>query len=265
MYPYFEIFSFKIPTYGLIAVVGVLAAFLVGYIIAKKKGCADIEMVEIAAVAGVGVFIGAHLLFAITRIDAYIEVFRNYDRFENFFEFIKCLFELASGMVFYGGLLGGLLFGYLYARIKKYPHKDYTDIFAVLIPLFHAFGRIGCFFAGCCYGVEWEYGISGRVLVSGAHEDVKRLPIQIIESACLLILFIVLLLLFNKGIAKGRLLFVYLLSYSVLRFTLEFWRGDEIRGRLLGLSTSQWISVLIAVGVAVFLIVGNMRKKKSTE
>lgn len=265
MYPYLEFFSLKIPTYGLIAVVGILISFLVGYVLAKKKGCADIEMVEIAVAAGVGVFVGAHLLFAITRIDAYIEAFQSYDRFENFFEFIKYLFGLASGMVFYGGLLGGLLFGYLYARIKKYPLKDYADIFAVSIPLFHTFGRIGCFLAGCCYGVEWEYGISGRVIGSGNHEDIKRLPIQLIESAFLLILFLVLLILFNKGIAKGRLLCVYLLSYSVLRFTLEFWRGDEIRGRLLLLSTSQWISVLIATGVVIFLIVSNIRKKKLIE
>lgn len=262
MHPFLELFGLTIPVYGLLSFVGVLAAGAVAVLIAKRRGVDVYDLLLTALVAGVGLFIGAQLLYALTRIEDIASAFANYGSFASFGEFAGYVLDIAGGMVFYGGLYGGLLFGFLWARRMRYPLKNMGDVFAVAIQLFHAFGRVGCYFAGCCFGMEWEYGISGRVLASGAVEGVKRLPIQLIEACALLVLFGVLLVLFFKEKAHGRLICVYLISYAVLRFTLEFFRGDAIRGHFLMLSTSQWISLLTLIGVGLYIFLSRRKAKK---
>ena len=85
---------------------------------------------------------------------------------------------------------------------------------------------------------------------------------QLYEAGLELALFIVLTLMLHKGWLKNRLLAVYLMAYAVGRFTLEFWRGDDYRGFLFGLSTSQLISIAVFIAVPVFLIVTKLRAKK---
>ncbi|MBR3971894.1 MAG: prolipoprotein diacylglyceryl transferase [Ruminococcus sp.] len=262
MYPYINVFSFELPTYGLISLLGVLAAGLVSLRIIKKRNVDVNSFLVTAIAAAVGLFIGAHLLYGITRIADIAEAFREYSYFESFFEFLKYLSELFGGMVFYGGLYGGLITGYLWAKHKKYNVSGLSDVFAVAIPIFHAFGRVGCFFAGCCYGAESEWGIAGRVIVADVRENVKRIPVQLIEAFLLLLLFSIMLWLFLKNRAKGNLIFVYLLIYAVMRFILEFIRGDEIRGRLLMFSTSQWISIITLLWVIAYLVIRKQRKDK---
>lgn len=259
MYPYINVFGADIATYGLVSVLGAIVAAAVAYPLAKRRGADVYDLLSTALAAGLGLFVGAHLLYALTRTEDIIVLFRSMGEYDSSWEFIKKLFGFFSGMVFYGGLYGGLLFGYFWAKRKRYDLHKMTDVFAVVIPLFHAFGRVGCFFAGCCYGVEYEHGVSGRVLASGAVEHTKRLPVQLIESVMLLVLFSILLMLFLRGKATGSLMCVYLISYAVIRFVLEFFRGDEIRGGFLIFSTSQWISLLTVMGVTVYLL---YRKKK---
>lgn len=263
MHPFINLFSLEISVYGLISILGVFAAGFAAYPLTKRAGVDFYDFLSTALVAGLGLFLGAHLLYALTRIEDIIYLFGSVGEYSSFWEFSKRLLQLFSGMVFYGGLYGGLLFGYIWVKKKKLPLYQLADIFAVVIPLFHAFGRVGCFFAGCCYGVEWEHGISGRVMSSGGTEHIKRLPVQLIESGMLLILFAVLMMLFLRGKAKGKLMCVYLTAYAVMRFVLEFFRGDEIRGRFLLFSTSQWISLLTIAGVCIYLTLS--KKKIKTE
>ncbi len=262
MYPYMNLFGLEIPVYGLISLLGVFVSAVVAFVLAKKKDVDRYDLLITAVVGGLGLFIGAHLLYAVTRTGDIISAFSLYSTFENKWEFAKYLFDISSGMVFYGGLYGGLFAGLLWVRHKKHPLGIYSDIFAVVIPLFHAFGRVGCFFAGCCYGVKWEYGISGRVLNSGECEQIPRFPVQLAEAFLLLVLFSVLIILFFKSKLQGRLLAVYLCAYAVLRFILEFFRGDSIRGHLFYLSTSQWISLFTLIGAAVYLIFNNKKSEK---
>ncbi len=258
MFPEIFIFGIKLPTYGLISFFGFLVAAFVGLRLIGKRNVQKQDFLYISVVSGFGVVAGANFLYALTRVEDIVEVFARYNSFTEIF---RELYYLCGGMVFYGGLYGGLLAGFLFAKYKKYPLEAMTDVFAVLIPLFHTFGRVGCFFAGCCYGVKCDLGFSGRVITANIKESVKRLPIQLIEAFTLLCLFLILLFLFKRKRAEGRLIFVYLVSYATIRFVLEFFRGDEVRGHLFILSTSQWISIITLVWVLVYLLIKNTKNK----
>lgn len=149
-----------------------------------------------------------------------------------------------SGFVFYGGLIGGLLGAALSSNIAKAKLSTYYTAVVPCIPLGHAFGRIGCFFAGCCYGRATDGPLGICFHAAGIHE--KVIPVQLIEAFLNLVLFSFLLF----WIHKERDHFVpvlplYLMSYSIIRFALEFLRGDEIRGFFLFFTTSQWISLFL--------------------
>ena len=128
----------------------------------------------------------------------------------------------------------------------------------------HGFARIGCFLAGCCYGVECEFGFTahGNDLVPAVN-DVSRFPVQLLESLGCFLIFFLILYLYRKGKLTGRLLFVYLGVYAVLRFCDEFLRGDAIRGFIFGLSTSQFISIFMALISLGGLLLGLRSYKKS--
>lgn len=262
MLPYISLFGLKIPTYGILSIIGVIISAIVIIVLSKKKQFDFYDVFVTAVIAGLGVFLGAHILYALTRVEDIIFAFTLWDDFGNKKDFFKYLLDVSSGLVFYGGLYGGLLAGYLWIRHKKHPLGVFSDVFAVVIPLFHTFGRVGCFFAGCCYGVEWEYGLMGRVLSPGKHEYVARFPVQLAEAFLLLVLFLLLLSLYMKGKCKGRLMLVYLSIYAVIRFTLEFFRGDEIRGHLWIFSTSQWISLLTLLVVIIYLVISNRKRRQ---
>ena len=90
---------------------------------------------------------------------------------------------------------------------------------------------------------------------------VHRFPIQLVEAGFNLILFSVLLTLYKKERINGKLIYIYLLSYSVARFFFEFLRGDDYRGFLFGLSTSQIISILIIIFVGIIIVYKRIKRK----
>lgn len=173
--------------------------------------------------------VGSKILFAFTQIEW---LFRHFS-VKNLLVFIP-----QSGYVFYGGLFGVLLAIYLYTKKDKEYRKSVFQMIAPAIPLFHSFGRVGCFLAGCCYGKE----LSNPVTLMGVH--FYNIPIQLIESGVELIIFIVLVILDRKN-KEYDLLKIYLILYAIVRFLDEFLRGDIIRGIYFGLSTAQWISFAI--------------------
>lgn len=152
-----------------------------------------------------------------------------------------------AGIVYYGGLLGG---GFAFSRgAKSLPNNRHTlDILAVCIPLFHVFGRIGCFYAGCCFGVEHEGRVAVYYTTRVLNEVVtaNRVPVQLLEAMFNLVLFFYLFSLLRKEDWKSKNLWrTYLFTYSVGRFILEFFRGDLERGVIYGVSFSQVVSVCI--------------------
>lgn len=237
------------------ALVGIFIACPVGIALYKKRGGNDISMIFMYIIGAVGVFFGMHILYGITNISQW----HTLGQAEGFLDFLQKFLNIFGGSVFYGGLIGGLVAGFIYIRKAKLPVDVTTDCAAVSIPLFHGISRVGCFLGGCCYGVEWEHGITFTNALIEQANGVPRVPVQLFEAAYDMLLFAVLLILINKKLLAGKLMALYLLTYAVGRFTLEFWRGDDYRGHLFGLSTSQLIAVLMFVGSVIFLIVKSKR------
>lgn len=152
-----------------------------------------------------------------------------------------------TGIVFYGGLFG-LLISYRFYAKRIEQDSCIIDLLSVAIPLFHAIARIGCFFGGCCFGIESESCISIKYTteILGQINTANRIPVQLMESLFNLCVFTYLLKLAiasnwsEKGILKR-----YLWMYSTWRFFAEFLRGDLIRGVVCGISFGQIISVFI--------------------
>jgi phosphatidylglycerol:prolipoprotein diacylglycerol transferase len=122
------------------------------------------------------------------------------------------------------------------------------------VPLIHAFGRIGCFCAGCCYGIPYE-GTCHVVFEKSqvAPLGISLFPVQLVESGINILLFILLEIIVRKTKDIRISLATYMLGYGIMRFCLEFLRGDTIRGFLWNLSTSQWISLLLIAGAMILL------------
>lgn len=265
MLPYLNIFGAEISTYMLCALIGILVSGFYVCRTAKKRGHDNNDYIIFMLVFACGTLVGGHILFGITKFPVIIELFSNWSKYiKNFEDFVNCMSIIFGGSVFYGGLLGGMAVGIIYGRKKKLDLSEYSDICAPMVPLFHFFGRIGCFLGGCCYGIESPFGftVHGNELVPTIN-DVQRFPVQLLEAGLNLALFFVLAHLLNKNKLKGGLFAVYLVTYSIIRFFDEFLRGDSYRGFLFGISTSQIISILIFIGAVIFLVVRN--KKKSSD
>lgn len=200
----------------------------------------------------VGVLIGARVFGVLTNIA--IALYNN--------KKIGLDVIYKAGLVYYGGLIGGVLFYYIGLRIlfKKNYDINLVNSYAASIPLFHVFGRLGCLFAGCCYGKEYHgYGHINYVRDGISTET---LPIQLLESFMEFGIFCFLLILFCKNKKKTNILYIYFLMYSVGRFIIEFFRGDEYRGDFGVLSFSQIISILVFI-INIFLCLRRSRENES--
>lgn len=251
-----NIFGREIPIYGVCFFAGIIVAAAVGIILAKKRNFELFDLAASGAYAIIGAILGAKLMFIVVSLRMIIE---NNIPFEAF---------LKGGFVFYGGLLGGATGLLIYIK-QFHMGYDIFEIYAVVLPFGHSFGRVGCFFAGCCYGIPYD-GVFSHVYHESAGMtplEVPLLPIQLIESAGLLLLFIIQFFIFlrNKNGRKGVSCAVYLIVYPIMRFILEFFRGDRERGLYLGLSTSQWISIIIFLCAMTFIIFKNVKKIHKTK
>jgi len=163
-----------------------------------------------------------------------------------------------------GGLFGGFAGLWIYCRQFHLPFWTFADLYAAVLPLGHAIGRIGCHFAGCCYGIPYDgaFSVTYHSTLGNTPLETPLLPVQLIESFCLFLLFVSLSLFYhNKKLSskKGQISGLYSLSYAMVRILLECLRGDRVRGMFLGISTSQWISFALLF-LGVFLL---FRKAKA--
>ena len=235
--------------YGFMIAMGVLAAWFVAEQRARKLNLAYEHIFYLVVWCAIGGFASAKILFWIT----------------NWQEFLQNPRQLISsdGFVVYGGIIGGILVGWLYCRIKKLKFLEYFDLMMPSIALAQGFGRIGCFLAGCCYGKE----TSGALAVTFTNSDfapnnVALIPTQIYSSILDFLHFLLLLYVAKHKKADGQVAACYLILYSIGRFVIEFFRGDIERGSVGVLSTSQFISIFTAVA-GVVLLLSVMRKQKN--
>jgi len=164
-------------------------------------------------------------------------------------------FWLGGGLVFYGGLVGGLFYLVLFKILNR------SIEFKVMWPLLpalsigHGIGRLGCFLAGCCYGekTDWPWGIF-------QHGEYRH-PTQLIEAGFLFIFSFYALRICTQ---KKDLFIHYFIAYGLIRMFLETLRGDAVRGVWGGFSPSTWISlVLVLIGIFL-LMVNNIKYLKKT-
>ena len=267
MHPYIHVMGMDVPMFGLMMLLGIGAAILVVLLQCRISRVRSLDPVLCGCFSIAGIMIGAYLLRPVTRLP---ELIRDWDRFDSFFDVFNFLF---GEMVFYGGLIGGALFAFLYCRRYKISFNKITDLYAAAIPAGHVFGRIGCYLGGCCYGMEvspnnflsviYPERTDGLETVA-APAGVPLLPIPLIEAAGnVLIAGIVVLFtrLTRDKPVPGRGIALYGLLYSTQRFILEYFRGDKIRGVYNGLSTSQYISIGLFVLSAAVILLPFLRKK----
>lgn len=245
----FEIGNLTVYGYGLMMALGMLAAMFLLCERARRRGM-DSDMLFYAAFIGIiaGV-IGSKILFWITDLPAII---KDPSR----------LLNLGGGFVIYGGLIGGTLAPFIYLRyVKKTTVLDKFDLAAPSIAIGQAFGRIGCFMAGCCYGKPapegaW-YGITfpaGSEAVSG----IPLYPVQLVSAIFDLLVCLFLIWYSNREKFRGEVICFYMALYSVGRFIIEFFRDDP-RGNVGIFSTSQFIGIFIFVGALFMYLI--FRKK----
>lgn len=258
MLPTITIFGKEIAMYGICIVIGLFLGILIALKQAKYYKLEKEDIFYSLLYAIIGMLIGAKLLYWITNIPYIIQ---------NFSEIISnkdlLLSLISGGFVFYGGLIGAVAGIYIYTKQFKLSFKDFFLTLIPIVPFVHAIGRIGCFCAGCCYGIEYE-GFGAVTFHNSliAPNEVSLLPIQLIECVCNLFIFIILICTFNKFLNTYKTAGLYCILYSIMRFVLEFFRGDTIRGVFFGISTSQIISVFILI-IGIVLFFKNNSKKSS--
>ncbi|NLL04439.1 MAG: prolipoprotein diacylglyceryl transferase [Clostridiaceae bacterium] len=235
MYP--ELFKFgpvTINSYGFMIALGFLFAIMLATYRAKKLGLDEDIIFKLGLFCIIGGFAGAKILFIIIEI-------------KNIFENPSILLNISSGFVVFGGIIGGVLTGYIYSKIKKIDFMEYFDLSVPSIALAQGFGRIGCFFAGCCYGKEtnWFWGIVFKHSLYGPNE-VKLIPTQLLSSVGDFLITIILLIFAKRKKDKGKIAGLYLILYSVGRFFIEILRNDP-RGFIGILTTSQLISIFTLI------------------
>lgn len=240
MHPFIHIGSLSLPMYGLCTMVGTVFALLAVFKLRKKGSpLSEDNLLDALIWAILLGFLCAKVLYFIVEPPQMPHSWRE-------------LWDLISaGLVFYGGLLGGLLGLFLVSRKTKKNMITFTDLMAPCFCLAHAGGRVGCLMAGCCYGMEYT-GPCAVVL-----DGVSRLPTQIMEAIFLVILSAVLIAVFLKKPRRGVVTGLYMTIYAVWRFVIEFFRADY-RGNVGPLSTSQFISLFI-LAFGVYLLIKSRR------
>ncbi len=235
--------NFTIHTYGLLIAIGVILGVSIAMRRAQYKGLNNEEVLNICIICVVLGFVGAKLLFV----------------FENFQAFLDEPMSVlgSSGFVVYGGLVFGLFCVFVYCKcIKKLSFLRYIDLIFPSVSFAQAFGRLGCFFAGCCYGKETDawWGVTFPA-GSFAPAGVALIPTQLISSAgdFLICLF---LLKFSQSAKKvGDVAAMYLLLYGIGRFSVEFLRQNE-QGGFAMFTTAQLFSIVFVV-VSLLLFIRN--------
>ncbi len=245
MYP--EIFHISfLHTYGVLVAAAFLIALWLAGRLAKQAGLNFDAVTNLGIYCALAAIGGAKIMMFVVDLPHYIE---------NPGE-IFTLATLQAGGVFYGGLIGALAVAFWYMRKTRLPALQTADVFAPAIALGHGIGRLGCFSAGCCWGVPsdrpWAVTFTNPVAeqLVGVPLNVPLHPTQLYEAFAEFAIFGFLYWRIRKPHPTGSIIALYLMLYSTARFIVEFYRNHE-QGNLWGgpLDTSQWISLgLVALG-----------------
>lgn len=208
---------FKISTYILIIGIAFLISFIVFYKISKKNYI-KLDIIYIYVINIVGFAIGSKLMSLISNN---IEI--------TIYNFIN------SGYSFLGGILGSILVVVMYCKKYKLNFIDILSNFTVIYPLIYSISKIGCFLNGCCYGIINNY----------------KFPLPLVDTAIMLILFLILLVVTNKQ--KTLVTGIFFGIFSIVRFLEDYFR--ESRNILIVNFTLEQIvcGMLLITSVTIFI------------
>ena len=256
----FQLFGLNIHWYGIMVALGFLASLAV---LQYKRGYARMtsdQVIDLSIIVVVCGIVGARIAYVIQFFDQFRGNLWKIFRIDQ------------GGLVFYGGFILAALVIFRYVRRHKLCVSRILDICAPAMAIGHAFGRVGCFLQGCCFGIPCKaFGtvyppgtapaarypdmasIATNLQLTGkaAASSLPLLPVQLFESAGNLLLGIGLLLLFRKIRRSGSIAAAYFIGYGIMRFILECFRGDHT-DRIIGLTRAQLVGLFIMIPIGIF-------------
>lgn len=255
----FEIGGFPVYTYGVLLAAAYLLGLQFALVRARRRGLDPNRVMDLGIWIIVSALAGAKLLLLAVEWDTYGRNPR------------ELVTLIRSGGVFYGGLIAAVIVALWYLRRHRMPVWQVTDVFAPGIALGHVVGRVGCLFAGCCFGkpttVPWAITFHNEYAAQnvGTPLNVPLHPTQLYEAGAELLILGLLLATERKGRAfPGRTFWLYMLLYGVSRFIIEFFRGDS-RGTVGMFSTSQFVSLLIIpLSIVMLLYLARRQQPEPT-
>lgn len=247
--PQFTLFSTSIGpltlhTYGVLLALAFVAGLWIAARHARREKLDPDKITDLAVYVLIAGLVGAKLGLLVVEWGYYSKNPRE-------------LFSLLqSGGVFYGGLIAAFPVAWWYVRKHSLPGWKAADALAPGVVLGQAVGRLGCFAAGCCFGKasSLPWAVTFRDLYAaravGTPVDTPLHPVQLYESGADLLVFLALLAIAKKKRFDGQVALGYVLLYSVLRFGIEYFRGDAARGSVFSgaLSTSQFLAIVLVLG-----------------
>jgi len=248
--------GFTIYTYGFLIATGIMIALFVARKEAKRTGEDPDKIIDLCFYLVISGVVGSRLFYIATTpemfIDDFLEVFRIWN----------------GGLVFYGAFIGAFVTGIVYVKKNKLPLWKTADIVAPGVAIGHVFGRLGCFFAGCCYGqvcdLPWAVSFTDPDTLARPI-GVPLHPTQLYASGSNLVIFIILLLIRRRMKFHGQLFWIYVMLYGIVRSINEMFRAD-FRGEFFFqiFSISQVIGWSMALLALVMLIIFSRRAMASS-
>lgn len=216
MHPEFiRIGNFAINTYGVLVATGFLLGLLLAARRARREGLNPALIGDLGVWVIIAGMLGAKLFHVVFFWDEFLKAWRE-----------AGIASLREGFVFYGGFIAACLTTIVFAWRRKVPLWQLADIMAPSVALGHVFGRLGCFFNGCCYGRHCYEAWAVNYPAGHAMRGIPVHPTQIYEALGNLALFGWLTYRWPRKRFSGEIWWCYVLSYGLLRFAIEFWRGD---------------------------------------
>jgi phosphatidylglycerol---prolipoprotein diacylglyceryl transferase len=256
MYPnLFKIGPLTIHSYGLLLAIAFLLGMRIAVHYARREKMDPSAVTDLAVYIFLSALVGAKLLLIFVDFSYYRQ------------DWSRLLSIYQVGGVYYGGFILAFLVSVWYIRKRKLNFWQTADVMVMGIAFGQIFGRLGCFFAGCCWGkpapgfplaVEFTRPEAAEQVGTPLHVPLH--PSQLYEAVPMILVFALLAYSFKHRKFVGQQLCLYLLMYSVLRFNVEFFRGDP-RGTIGFFSTSQVFSIVAFVGA---LVVYFFRKDAKT-
>lgn len=251
----FSIGSYAVSSFFFTIMVGVLVTTFYGYWMTVRRGLQREVILDLAIWTFVGGFLGSRIFHILVEYPSYY-----WEKPSRVFEIWK------GGFVSWGFVLSIFILFPLYGRLKKVPIWPYLDIFAISAPIVHFFIRLGCLLTGCCYGkpTDLPWAITFTNPDSTAYYFVGATPLhptQIYDMLFGLLLFGGLNWFYRRARFAGQTFCVFVFSWHLGRFILEFFRGDADRGIFFGIPTGQIMSALVFM---TFLVIYYRLKKHGT-